>query len=54
MNIDEIMRNLRKYTKIKEVYLQNDSYFSFQLPYGSKLGIILNGIILSLFWVKKV
>ena len=53
MNIDENMRNKGKYRIIKGVYLQNDSYLSFQLPYRSKLGTISNNIILFSFELKK-
>ena len=38
-----------KYRKIKGVYLQSDSYLSFQLPNSNKLGTISNSIILSVF-----
>ena len=36
-----------KYRKIKGVYLQSDSYPSFQLPNSSKLSTISDCIILS-------
>ena len=42
-----------KYRKVKGVYLQNDSYLSFQLPYSNKLGTISNNIILKKNWVKE-
>ena len=36
MSIDETWDRREKYRKIKVVYLQNDSYLSFHLPYRSK------------------
>ena len=53
MNIDETWEIREKYRDIKGLYLQSDSYLSFQLPNSRKLGTISNSIILSVLSKRK-